>query len=68
MNNLNPEERRAKADEIARLLENEPLLASDLGAILKAPTLHILKQEHTRLSGRVHSSYLAGGHFASCDR
>ena len=42
MNNLNPEERRAKADEIARLLENEPLLAQDLGELIRGHTLVML--------------------------
>ena len=34
MPTLNPTERRAKADEIARLLENDPLLVDDLKSLI----------------------------------
>lgn len=42
MNNLQPEERRAKADEIARLLENEPLMVQDLIPLLRSSTVNLL--------------------------
>lgn len=45
MNNLQPEERRAKADEIARLLENEPLMVQDLLPLLKSTTIALFSEE-----------------------
>ena len=58
MNNLQPEERRAKADEIARLLEKEPLMVQDLAGMLKP---HIL----VLLTGRGESSRGLAASFAA---
>lgn len=63
MNTLQPEERRAKADEIARLLENEPLMVQDLAGMLKPHTLVLLKTRG-RSEGSLVTNFNGGGHSA----
>lgn len=61
MNNLQPEERRAKADEIARLLEKEPLMVQDLALLLKPHTLYLLRNRG-RSEGACVTNFNGGGH------